>query len=281
MATQRKALVTLVIGEAFQKNFQRFFRASWDRYAARHGYDIVTIDQPIDPTPRYADRTPHWQKCLILEHPEVRRYDRVAWVDADILINHHSAPCIFAGVPEDSIGLVCYSSIYGTGAQLDNRYHRHFRFVMDEIRAERGPAVPDIYKRAGLPGDLTDFSNTGVLVLRPESDAAILRAVYDGYGENEASSKENVPLSYHLHKHARIHQLDPRFNNDWSGELICNYPFLMTPSNAANHELRAMCVNTAWHNSFFLHFIGNRTRQDVAYVSVDYDGSKLHPAKTG
>ena len=45
-----KAIVSLVIGEGTQNMFDSYFKSSWELYAAKHGYDIVLIDEIIDTT---------------------------------------------------------------------------------------------------------------------------------------------------------------------------------------------------------------------------------------
>ena len=89
-----KALVTLLIGDPVRDLWTRHMEKGWRRYAERRGYDIVLIDQFIDPTPRATERTPHWQKCLVLQHPQGAALPPCRWVDADICINPFAAPCI-------------------------------------------------------------------------------------------------------------------------------------------------------------------------------------------
>jgi hypothetical protein len=54
-----RAIVSLVIGEETQNVFDSHFKSSWKLYAAKHGYDIVLIDKPIDTTSPAWERTPH------------------------------------------------------------------------------------------------------------------------------------------------------------------------------------------------------------------------------
>ena len=101
-----KCLATLLIGEAYRDMWRQHFEKSWREYAKRHGYDIVVVDRHIDRSERGRKRTPHWQKCLILEHEEVRQYEHVVWVDADVIINFHTAPCIVGCNEPGKIGIV-------------------------------------------------------------------------------------------------------------------------------------------------------------------------------
>lgn len=252
-----KAIVSLVIGEETRNMFDSHFKSSWELYAAKHGYDIVLVDKPIDMTSPAWERTAHWQKCLILEHEKVRPYERVAWIDADIAINHFSAPSIIDTVEPGRIGVVGYL---------------------------RGSAAVETYREAGLPDDVDVLANTGVIVLEPEKDRDLMRHVYDTCAEGPKSGKENVPLSYHLFKSSRAVELDPRFNVDWSNEIHTKFRFLYNTTHPLRDLMAAYCVHTAWYDSYFLHFINqtldgigedgeiiysHNTRQDMKLLTTE------------
>jgi hypothetical protein len=101
----RVAIASLCVGDTYQGPWKRYSARSWEDYAARHGYSLVMFERVLDPSPRGKARSPAWQKCLILNQPELRNFDRVVWVDSDIVINR-SAPPIIEGVPVAKIGAV-------------------------------------------------------------------------------------------------------------------------------------------------------------------------------
>ena len=101
----RTALVTLTLGDKYQMLWDDVCAPSWRRYAKRHGYDIVVIDQPLDTSARARVRSAAWQKCLVLKPEIAGSYDRVVWLDADIVINPN-APPITDGVPLEKIGAI-------------------------------------------------------------------------------------------------------------------------------------------------------------------------------
>lgn len=251
------------------------FAGSWAKYAARHGYDIVPIDRPVDPTPRAAERSPHWQKLLILEHPALAAHDDVVWVDADILINHHTAPCIASAAPGPGIGVVSHLHAMGTGEGLDNRWNRVFWHGEGWFQGERGPSVAERYALAGLPDDAADMTNTGVLVLKPHH-AAFLRQVYDAHGENPRSANEQMALSYEIFRQGLAQPIDPRFNRPWVEDIAQHYPFLFLAENRKDQTLVAHCVNAAYQNAWFLHFLADRfSRNDVLLVAQDMTARQL------
>lgn len=264
-----KCIVTIVIGEAYQTTWDRTYRRCMEAYAARHGYDLVIIRDYLDPGPVGRTRSPHWQKLLILDHPRVKSHQHAVWIDADILVNHHHAPCIVTATgPTEKIGVVTYSvAEAGTPRRLDNRYNR---------RHETSGSYPDFsawYRSHGIVGGndpvINDFINTGVLVLQPRHHAEFLRWVYDNAKESPGAHQENGPLSYHILRRDLAAPIDERFNVSWNNEIVEHYPFLMSRTNYYDTKLLRLCVNAAWHNAFFLHFIGTEARSAVDLVLTE------------
>ncbi|MGB0670714.1 MAG: hypothetical protein ACPGNT_04405 [Rhodospirillales bacterium] len=263
-----KVLVSLAIGDRYQDVWQRFFRPSWEAYAKAHGYDIIVIEDYIDPAPEARQRKPHWQKCLILEDERCRAYDHVVWLDTDILINWHSAPCIVSSAPEDGIGCVTFRGRYATQQSLDNGDKRQADFIerMSGQAVHRGPL--GIYAKCGFEGAPDDFCNTGVMTFRPDRDRAVMRHIYDSYGPTPYSDKPEPPMSYHLLKEGLIRPLDARFNAILPEILFEHYPFLVTLPDEAKAPLAPYCLTAAYHNAFFLHFIiAQGTIQYLRYLN--------------
>ena len=99
-----KAIVRRAIAHKYLENWKNLCQANWQKYAERHGYDFICIEEPLDDSAPAPKRSPCWQKCLILGEESVNKYDRVVWVDADVLINSANAPCIAEGVAVDKVG---------------------------------------------------------------------------------------------------------------------------------------------------------------------------------
>ncbi|MEO5337681.1 MAG: hypothetical protein H7841_12420 [Magnetospirillum sp. WYHS-4] len=268
-----KALATILIGEDFQALWKRRMAPSWQAYAARHGYDVVTVDDYIDKGPRGRERTPHWQKCLILEDERVRRYDDVVWLDADIMINHHTAPCIVSATEPGRIGLVSSrEQDYGSPAIRDNLLARRTDLVPESRRPDLPKDCRERYLKAGLSGEVDDYANTGVLVLKPERHAALLRHVYDSYEENPFTAKEEACLSHAIFNSGLAQGLDSRFNTAWYHLMVEHYPFLMLEESRRNPLLVAMAVNAGWSNCWFMHFTADvdRSYADLVVQNATY-----------
>lgn len=271
--------MTIVTG-AHHRAMWNHFSQSWKPYAERHGYDIVVIDRPIDPEWRRRGKSPHWQKCLILEHPDVAPYDDVVWMDCDIYVNHASAPCVVETHGSDSIGAVVYSRVNRADEQArrirEGRVHDILVLrEMDHYGLGRHPEPREIYARAGLGDDVDDCINTGVLVLKPRLHAAILRHVYDHYEETPLSLYDNHPLSYHLLKNRLMEALDPRFNVDYLYEMAAHYPFLFLQKfddgSHANVILRTLCALAIISNGYFIHAVSGApsARRDLMRIPAE------------
>src|SRR5262245_9959846 len=53
---------------------------SWQRFAARHGLEIIVIRRPIREDHAY------WDRWLCFEQPELEGYDQILWLDNDVWI---------------------------------------------------------------------------------------------------------------------------------------------------------------------------------------------------
>ena len=272
-----KAIVTLAIGAAFKKRWERLCADNWREYAQKHGCDLVILDQPIDYSERAARRSPAWQKCLILGDPIVKKYDQVAWFDGDIFFNPLEAPNIFDEVPIEKVGAV---NSFEDPSSVENkvaleRLWKWLRPSPDVPVAGEYKTPQDVYLKYGPPvTPLPAMLNAGVLVASARHHAEIWREVYDNYDDRgNPSYYENVPLSYELVRRDLVHWLDAKFNHLWAWSKFLHYPFLGGPGSrslrdkilrrltkyAGNHyeqRIAVACATAALLNCYCLHFGG-------------------------
>lgn len=275
-----KAIVTLTIGARYESRWKELCEAGWKTYADEHGYDLYCLDTPLDDSERAKQRSPAWQKCLILSQDFAQRYEQVVWVDSDILINASAAPCIAAGVPVDKVGGVdAWSWPTAEIAQtVLGRMYDHW----GEGCAVVDRTARDYYVSYGLPPAFDQVVQTGVLVLSPRHHRHILEKVYYEYEETGKGNFEMRPLSYELLKAGVMYWIDHRYNLIWFAYKALHYPFLFNKSvpvagdkrhpalkllplltkrvsdrgKEFPQRLRELCATTAFINSFFLHFAG-------------------------
>jgi len=281
-----KAIATMIIGDRTAEMWRRYSRPTWDAYADKHGYEIVALAEPVRPELVSAAKPVHWQKCFLLQHPALAGYDYVVWIDADVMINHHRAPCIVGEMRTDKIGAVDLSHRHPTRRGFENCVARYLPlkgYVMSHKRAiERAAPFPTpeltesfraeaVTGAAGYAAQGTTV-NTGVMVLQPRRHAAFLAEVFDKYREvADSDDHEQTPLSDEIVAHDLLEPLDVGFNNVFYIDMAERYPFLHSVPlmrTDGGRVLARLCVTTSFLNSYFLHFVGGE-RDYMQLVQTD------------
>lgn len=238
----RKAMVTLVIGQPYATLWRARAMPSWERFAERHGYELIAIEQPIDDSPLAGQRSAAWQKLLIWRHPRVAEFDRVLWLDADIVINDSVAPCPVEQTPAELVGAVQDQSMLSQPA-MASAFARLNNWQKTPRELARG-----YYEGNGFKPPADYFINSGVLVLG-RSHRDLLEHVYHHHEQTRVSYYEQIALSYEILSRGLHHAIDPRFNHLWIEHQILSYPFA-----GWGDAIKALCMAAAFDNCFFLHF---------------------------
>jgi hypothetical protein len=253
-----KALVTLTVGHKSQAMWQSIFAPSWRAYADIHGYEVIQLTDRI----RDDDRHPSWHKLCIFDLPEVRRFDRVVWLDHDVMVNPNS-PCIASIAADGRVGAVTWTGsyqrdpVYFESAFSHNWRNNTLPWIREKIRS-----FSDIMVNAGYD-PVDNWLNAGVLSFDP-SHADLLNEIYEGGRVHKESSLEQTALIHWLCglNPEMLDSLDRRFNVIWNHEVNVYYPFL--------HRLPAFsdivyeCVQATMNRSFFVHFLNGPPRQHAA-----------------
>lgn len=240
-----KAIVTLAVGEAFASLWQSKARPSWERYAARHGYELIVLEEPLDTSP-LGQRPMSWQKLLALSHPRVAGFERVLWIDGDVIINDASAPCAVSQTPPDRVGAVQDLALL-SHPSLAEPFER-----ANHWNGTNATLAQEIYRRNGLAAPAPFILNCGVLVLS-RSHRELLEQVYRAAPQGPYSYYEQVGLSHALLSRGLYHPISPRFNALWLEYRHATYPFV-----GALPALLPLCIAVALRNAYFLHFAGFR-----------------------
>jgi hypothetical protein len=244
----KTAIATLCIGAEYVDYWNEFCAKSWRAYAQRHGYAIEVINEAIDTGGRH----PVWQKCLILGHPRLAGYDRVVWIDADIVIND-TAPAIVDGVPPDKIGAVVSGDYLQREMKAVFIERARGRKVTGDIDQAWAEDQRGWYERNGVRCNTHDIVQTGVLVLAKQH-RAFLEGVYRGAYSDKLDAYEQVPLSAAMHNQGLFHRIDSRFNMVFYERMQVHYPYLQHQEIPHYGEAAYFAVMTEYANSFFLHF---------------------------
>ncbi len=273
----KRALVTLVCGDAYKARFASRVAPHLRAYAKAHGLSLVVLDRLLDVSPLGRDRSPAWQKCLVLRHPTLRACDQVAWIDADML-PRPDAPNVFDGVAAETFGAVDQlqsptPETYALAAANIRAYH-----VRHGVTGCADDTPQAFYGRYGFDAFPDRIVQTGLLVLTPELHGPLLERAY--LEQRQPDSREMLfemrPLSWHLLAGSLVTWLDPRFNTLWATALFAHYPFLADPAFQAAcgdrpgffTALKARCLDAAYAASYFLHFAGTAADMDAFSLAL-------------
>jgi hypothetical protein len=245
------------------------------------------VTEPIRKLHDLSVRNIHWQKCFLARHPRAADYDRIVFLDADIMINYHRAPCIVAATPPDRIGAVAFDRYLDDDL---NAYLIGVRKGMFLTYAKRAALRKADGKPARLPDvdfsrDFSEFTedyrdlpriNTGVLVFNPSAHGDLLEQTYhDSFREardeqvnGSQGVNEQTFLGVKLWKAGVLHELDERFNRIASFEHAIHYPFMYM---LENESLQRMCFTTLLHNCYFLHFARCMPMMKYAHIDAEED----------
>jgi hypothetical protein len=217
---------------------------------------------------------------LILGEASVQKYERVVWVDADVLINWANAPCIVEGVAVDKVGAAPEWATPNQQLSTEARERLFETWGITDEKNERGT-----YAKYGIPAEFDRIVQDGIMVLSPSHHRPILEKVYN---EREETGFGEMPwLSYEFLKADCVQWIDPRFSTVWNVHKALYYPFLLEkPTTKASFLNRVKgkllsqgmpgrlidkraseCATTALINTFFLHFAG--TAGEMRLVDLD------------
>jgi hypothetical protein len=259
--TPSTAIVTLAVGPGYAERWRRDCAANWGHYAERHGYDVVCLDEPLDVSARARRRSPAWQKCLVLGQPFAADYERIVWIDSDVLINP-SAPPIAAGLAPEKVGAVDEYSTPSREVHRENLRKLYAHWEATGVPFVHNETAREYYEVFGLPGRFDEVVQTGVMVLSPSHHRDLLERVYETYEDRGAGwNFEMRPLSWELLDADCVEWLDPRFNYIWGNYKARHFPFLL---NHPAHPHAAEAASRSLRKVFFMHFAGSVSEMRLA-----------------
>lgn len=287
-----KAIVSIIIGKRYISFWQKYGRKSWEIYAKKYGYDLVIIEEVLDKSERAQSRSIAWQKCLILSHPLVTKYEQIVWLDSDIIINNERAPDITCNVDLKSIAGVNQWSIPDLESHpIFVRRSQNFHSI-DDASANYNNEK-EYYTFYGFDKGFDKVLQTGVFVASPAHHKDLFRYVYDEYEgkPNEYNHYEMRPLSYEtLKQETNIIWLSSKFNYLTAASMFIYYPAILKyRSSLIGKVIKKLsyldpaidqpvyhALNTLYSNCYFLHFAGQQ--MDMRYVTrcLDYFDKKVN-----
>ena len=238
------AICTLVVGERFENLFDEFSRTSWERYCAAHGYELFVFRKTFANLP---GKSFAWQKLFLLEQPELQRFDKIVWLDADIIITE-TAPAL--DVPPGKVGYVLEVPFTGS--------------------------VESWYALFSLP-PAPEIVQTGVLCLEPAHRPLLQQAL----AYPETGMYEMPALSWCISQAGVGHHLDRRFNA-LLGTLMLDYAPRWIVTNKPLKEMLwhlhypplRRAVREVCENNWFIHAAG--AKRDLIKASRYLENRRRH-----
>lgn len=233
----KTALASIAIGKRYTDLFERHSRRSFENYARRHGYDFLLFTREFRHLP---GRSPAWQKLFLLEQPELADFERIVFVDSDIIISP-AAPAIGDFVPRGRVGFVPEIPVF--------------------------QSIPDWYQAFDLPVHDV-IVQTGVLCLEPDHAPLLQKTL--AYPETPLFE---MPALSHVVCEANVgHAVDSRFNALVYPELLRKLPRWMI----ANKPIKEVCWKLGYPpmrkayakfsaENWFLHAAG--AKRDLARIA--------------
>jgi hypothetical protein len=205
----RAAIATLAIGADYQGAYARIFRPSVERYAARHGYDLLLFDRYLGPPAFHEPLFAYLMKLLLPAEEAVQGYERLLVLDADILV-HADTPPFHLLETDDGIGAVDEWS----------QPSREERLAFQQARGW-DVRLRDYYARAGLTLDSEIMLNSGVYVCCPARHGRFFRDVAGRRfaGRRDCAEDfhhyEQAVFNYELQKAGLVRLLPAAWNRVW------------------------------------------------------------------
>ena len=271
----KKAIVTLAIGDEYKKLFDQHARNNWQTYCDAFGYDLIVLTESLDPSERAQKRSPAWQKLLILSQPWSQDYDRIVWIDTDVIINSSYAYDICDGVPEDKVGAVEAYSIPTSEIHhilLDRQYKM---WAKNKTPYLDNSQPHSYYTNRGILGDdLMQVVQTGVFVCSPIFHREIFEYIYEQYEDTHGAewNYEMPAMSYELVRADLVHWISPRFNFCVMDLMAAFYPEILTRRKSLIQKIirrlmkelkipsprnaEVICLKNIYDLSICMHFAG-------------------------
>jgi hypothetical protein len=270
----KKAIVTLAIGDKYQKIFEAYCRKSWEIYSNKFDYDLIVIKESLDKSERASKRSPAWQKLLILSQEWSSEYNRIVWIDLDVVINNSRSYDICDSVPIELVGAVEAYSIPSKEIH-DIALARNYEYYKKNNISYIDNMLPSQYytNREILGQDLNEVMQTGVFVCSPKFHRDIFEYIYYNYEDNNLGdwNYEMPAMSYELVKSKLVHWISPSFNFVVSSYLSAYYPafkfrkkfidkvvnYFIGYENRYSKQLELNNLKNLYDLSIFMHFAGN------------------------
>lgn len=254
------AIATVAIGEDYQSSYAAVFKPSVQRYVARHGYDLVVLDDYIGGDRHRDPRLATFMKMLVPYHEAVRNYDLLMVLDVDILINA-SAP------PFHTLDIGAMVGVVDEWCQPSRETRLKFQRVNGLEMSPR-----EYYLRAGFDLESQILINTGMFVCSPRLHGEFFRDVVERHIEPQryhprGPHYEQAMFGYELQKKGLACLLPVVWNCLWPHyRRTLKWGASARKDDIAERAADLERFRAVFDTNFLLHMTGGLDH-DLAFIS--------------
>ena len=276
----KKAVVTLTIGKKYEYLFNTYCRNNWEKYCEKFNYDLIVINQSLDNSKRSRERSPAWQKLLILSQEWSNNYDKIVWIDSDVVINHNAAKDLSKIVETENIGAVDAYSIPSKDIYQLTLKRTYDNWAKNGIKYISNLKPEQYYQKRGIEVKGIDaVVQTGVFVCSGIHHRKIFEHIYYNYEDINKTAEWNYEMpamSYELLKAGLVQWIPGEYNFNVYDIISSYYSFIFFKKDFSinkilyslinklfykNYQeylnsLQSKCINQIYKNGYFIHFAG-------------------------
>lgn len=276
----KKAIVTLTIGSKYEEMYNKYCKNNWQKYCEKFNYDLIVINKALDFSKRSNERSPAWQKLLILSQEWSKKYDQIVWIDSDVIINHRLAKDIILEVEKENFGAVDAYSIPSKEIYNISLKRAYENYKLNGIKYIENLNPEEYYTKRGLPAkDIKNVIQTGVFVCSQKYHKDIFEYIYYNYEDINKTGEWNYEMpamSYELIKSDMVQWIPVAYNYNVNDIISAYYSFIFFKNdllmknlfkkiinkvanrgdNLILNSLQIKCLNQIYNNGFFIHFAG-------------------------
>jgi hypothetical protein len=224
---------------------------------------MVVFEAFLDTSELARNRSPTWQKLLAMASAELRPFEQVLWIDADVMV------CPWAADPFAQHDHRQVAMARDDGSPLADQpewFRRGWADVLTQSLGAKGIAVPAVTEPFGyldlwgLDARRRPLFNNGVVAFSPQHHSDLwLHLYYDWHDGGPGTLDEMIPMTLELQQRGLLQELDGRFNR-----LIGVYLSLWMTQTARTAELLGLqpqaglnqFVKVLAQSCHLLHFAG-------------------------
>jgi hypothetical protein len=263
-AEHKRAIVSLVAGDKYIDLWNRLSRPNWLGYADFAEADLILITEPLDKSERAENRSIAWQKLLVLNQPWSARYERILWMDSDIIISKFAENVFDYAKNQNKIG-ICVTDERLSEIErvllLEKRHNLHFKAGLTSAIWRED--IKNRYLKENLQPKFERIFNTGVMVLTPRLHNDLLLETYEN--DDFGRSYEQVVLSHKIQERKLEAILPVKFN--WGIQETVHLNLLNNPHaeklGVPIEKIIAFFVQSEIDNGYFFHFYGSMPMMEM------------------